>query len=69
MSSLAELEKRAAEIRSDLAVPKLNDVFAAAVKVRDIVAHAYVASAPREREALVRATGSLTQGVGAHAGE
>jgi hypothetical protein len=49
MSSLAELEKRAAEIRSDLAVPKQNDVFAAAAEVRGIVAHANGAGAPRER--------------------
>lgn len=62
MSTLAELEKHAAEIRADLAVPKQNDVFAAAAEAGYLVARADGKVEPKEREALVKAIEILSHG-------
>lgn len=62
MSTLAELEKHAAEIRKELAVPKQNDVFAAAAEAAYLAANADGAVSADEHAALVSAIGVLSVG-------
>ncbi len=62
MSTLAELEKHADEIRKELAVPKQNDVFAAAAEAAYLAAMADGAVSDDEHEALVKAIGVLSVG-------
>jgi tellurite resistance protein len=62
MSTLAELEKHADEIRKELAVPKQNEVFAAAAEAAYLAAMADGAVSDDEHEALVKAIGILSVG-------
>ena len=62
MSTLAELETHAAEIRKELAVPKQNDVFAAAAEAAYLAASADGAVGDEEHTALVKAIGVLSVG-------
>ena len=62
MSTLAELEKHAAEIRKELAVPQQNDVFAAAAEAAYLAAMADGNVSGDEHEALVQAIGVLSVG-------
>jgi tellurite resistance protein len=62
MSTLAELEKHAADIRKDLAVPKQNDLFAAATEAGYLAARADGTVEDDEKAAMVKAIGILSVG-------
>lgn len=62
MSTLDELEKHAAEIRKELAVPKQNDVFAAAAEAGYLAARASGDVDEAERKAMVDAIGVMSVG-------
>ena len=62
MADFAEIEKHAAEIKKDLAVPKQNEVFAAAAEAGWLAANADGTVDDEERSMLVRAIESLSEG-------
>jgi len=62
MADFAEFEKHAAEIKTDLAVPKQNEVFAAAAEAGWLAANADGSVDDEEREMLVRAIEVLSEG-------
>ena len=62
MADFAEFEKHAAEIKTDLAVPKQNEVFAAAAEAGWLAANADGRVDDEEREMLVRAIEVLSEG-------
>ena len=62
MSTLAELEKHADEIRKELAVPKQNDVFKAAAEAAYLAAMADGEIGDDEHAAIVEAIGVLSIG-------
>ncbi len=62
MSDLSEVEKHAAEIKKDLAVPKQNEVFEAAAEAGFLAASADGTVDDEERSMLVRAIETLSTG-------
>jgi tellurite resistance protein len=62
MADFAEFEKHAAEIKKDLAVPKQNEVFAAAAEAGWLAANADGSVDDEERDMLVRAIEVLSEG-------
>jgi tellurite resistance protein len=62
MSTLAELQKHADEIRKELAVPKQNDLFAAATEAGYLAARADGAVGDGEKGAMIEAIGVLSVG-------
>ena len=62
MADFAEFEKHAAEIKKDLAVPKQNEVFAAAAEAGWLAANADGSVDDEEREMLVKAIEVLSAG-------
>ncbi len=62
MADFAEIEKHAADIKKDLAVPKQNDVFAAAAEAGYLAACADGTVDDEERSMLVRAIEVLSTG-------
>lgn len=62
MPDFAEIEKHAADIKSDLAVPKQNEVFAAAAEAGYLAANADGTVDDDERAMLVRAIELLSTG-------
>ena len=62
MADFAEFEKHAAEIKKDLAVPKQNEVFAAAAEAGWLAANADGSVDDEEREMLVKAIEILSEG-------
>ena len=61
-TTIAELEKHAAEIRKELAVPKQNDVFKAAAEAAYLTAMADGEVGDDEHAAIVEAIGVLSVG-------
>ncbi len=62
MPDFAEIEKHAADIKKDLAVPKQNEVFAAAAEAGYLAANADGTVDDDERALLVRAIALLSTG-------